>query len=74
MGGSRETEQSGLTPKPASSSRFRIFRRDALICVAIYIGGYAVMSALGTYEWSFTGKMRYPGGLPLSDVRRWSPA
>ena len=42
--------------------------------MGIYIGSYLVMSALGTYEWTFTGKMRYSGGFPVNDVRRWSPA
>ncbi len=74
MGIGVEGEQNGLLPKPASAGRWRALCKNVLIYAGSYLCCYAVLSALGTYEWTFTGKMRYGGGLPVNDVRRWSPA
>ena len=55
-----------------SKRRRRTVWISALLIV--YVASYAVMSALGGWHWSQTGKLRYGFGFPVTDVIRWKPA
>jgi hypothetical protein len=40
----------------------------------LYVGSYVALSAAGDYRASQTGKLRYFGGLSVTDVYHWQPA
>ena len=44
----------------------------ALLLVA-YAGTYAILSAMGNYRGSQSGKIRYEGGLAATDLMLWQP-
>ncbi len=44
----------------------------ALLLVA-YAGSYGILSAMGDYRGSQSGKIRYGGGLAVTDLMLWQP-
>jgi hypothetical protein len=45
----------------------------AACLVLAYVGSYVALSAAGDYRASQTGKLRYSGGLSVTDVDHWQP-
>lgn len=45
----------------------------ALGAVLVYVGSYVALSVAGDYRASQTGKLRYFGGLSVTDVYHWQP-
>jgi hypothetical protein len=61
-----------MKPRP----RKRRLRRALLVACALsvlYVGSYAALSAAGDYNASQTGRLRYFGGLSVTDVYHWQP-
>ena len=46
----------------------------AAFALAAYVGSYVAMSAAGEYQASQTGRLRWFGGLSVTDVYHWQPA
>lgn len=56
--------------------RKRRIKRIFIVCGALlllYIASYVVLSAMGSYRWSQSGRLRYSFGLSVTDIEIWSP-
>jgi hypothetical protein len=51
-----------------------IVRVVIAVCLAVaYVGSYVALSAAGDYRPSQSGKLRYFGGLSVTDCDHWQP-
>lgn len=55
--------------RPATTLRIRWL----CIALALYVGVYVVLSANGRYGIASSGRLRYGGGLSVSDLQVWQP-
>jgi hypothetical protein len=62
-------------PAVEAPRRKRLIKRlvIAACLVLAYVGSYVAFSAAGDYRASQTGKLRYLGGLSVTDVYHWQP-
>jgi len=62
----------GLQSRPVrSATTLRI--GWLLIAITLYIGVYVALSASGGYGIASSGRLRYGGGLSMSDLQVWQP-
>jgi hypothetical protein len=57
----------------ARGSRRRRWGRIALAAALLYLMSYVVLSALGAYRPDISGRMRWAGGMGLTDCEFWQP-
>lgn len=53
--------------------RSRRFRVALGAAVAVYLSTYVVLSACGEWRSSQSGRARWPGGFPMTDILVWHP-
>ena len=61
-----------MKPRPQRRRRRRVVLILSALTV-VYVGSYAALSAAGDYQASQTGRLRYFGGLSVTDVYHWQP-
>jgi len=59
--------------EPRRRKRWIVRLVIATCAMLVYIGSYVALSAVGDYRASQTGKLRYFGGLSVTDVYHWQP-
>ncbi len=60
--------------EPRRRKRLLVRLFTAACALLLYLGSYAALSTAGEYRASQTGRLRYFGGLSVTDVYHWQPA